>query len=175
MLKELRTHVADRDPVDSRERQSIQRFLTLFDQLDDPLSQAAHTTHVTGSGIVTGSRGVVLLKHKRLGFWLQPGGHIDPGELPWEAALRESCEETGLDCSFVGPLGVAGNPPLLHVDVHAGGRGHTHLDMRYLIHGGDADPDPPEGESQEIGWFSWSDAIELADDGVAGLLRALAP
>lgn len=175
MVKKVRAQVAHRVPVDDRETQSIQRFLTIFDQLSDPLSQDANATHVTGSGIVIGPRGVVLLKHKRLGFWLQPGGHIDAGELPWEAALRESREETGLDCSFAGPLDDRGVPPLIHVDVHAGGRGHTHLDMRYLIDGGDADPDPPEGESQEIDWFGWPEAIELADDGVAGLLRSLAP
>ncbi len=163
------------DAVDARAAVSIERFVTEFDRLDDPLSQELDPVHVTASGIVVGPRGVVLLKHKRLGFWLQPGGHVDPGETPWEAARRESEEETGLTCSFVGPFEADGSPSLLHVDVHAGGRGHTHLDLRYLIDGGDADPDPPAEESQEIGWFGWDEAIALADDGVAGCLRALRP
>ncbi len=174
-LLHVRTSVAARTPVDEREAVSIERFLEEFDRLDDPLSQEANPIHVTGSGIVVGARGVVLLKHKRLGFWLQPGGHVDPGEMPWTAALRESEEETGLRCVFAGPFVADGVPELLHVDVHAGGRGHTHLDLRYLVDGGDADPDPPEGESQEIGWFGWDAAIDLADDGVAGCLRALRP
>lgn len=175
LVTRIRDTVLARTPVDEREADSIDRFVELFDGLTDPLSQAADPIHVTGSGIVVGPRGVVLLKHKRLGFWLQPGGHIDPGETPWAAALRESAEETGLDVSFAGPTDARGVPELLHVDVHAGGRGHTHLDLRYLVDGGDADPDPPEGESQEIGWFDWPAAIDLADDGVAGLLRSLAP
>ncbi len=50
--------------------------------------------------------------------------------------------------SFAGPIDAAGVPELIHVDVHEGGRGHTHLDLRYLIDGGEADPNPPEGESQ---------------------------
>ena len=100
---------------------------------------------------------MVLLKHKRLGLWLQPGGHIDPGETPWEGALREAVEETGLEVRFAA-VDVDGTPQLVHVDVHAGGRGHTHLDLRYLVDGGDADPDPPAGESQEIAWFDWPDA-----------------
>lgn len=171
----IRSDVMARVPLDPREATSIARFVELFDALDDPLSQEADPVHVTGSGIVVGPRGVILLKHKRLGFWLQPGGHVDPGETPWVAARRESAEETGLDVSLAGPVDADGVPELLHVDVHPGGRGHTHLDLRYLIDGGSADPDPPEGESQEIDWFDWPTAIGMADDGVAGLLRHLAP
>jgi len=171
----IRRDVMARTPVDERERVSIERFVEAYDKLDDPFSQAADPVHVTASGIVVGPRGVVLLKHKRLGFWLQPGGHVDPGETPWEAALRESEEETGLAVAFAGPFEPDGAPVLLHVDVHAGGRGHTHLDLRYLIDGGHADPAPPEGESQEIDWFTWDDAIAVADGGVAGCLRSVRP
>jgi 8-oxo-dGTP pyrophosphatase MutT (NUDIX family) len=171
----LRSDVAAREPVDQRERDSIAAFLSAFDQLAAPLDQESDAIHVTGSGIVVGPRGVVLLEHKRLGIWLQPGGHIDPGETPWEAALRECREETGLEVRFAGPLDDGGAPELIHVDVHAGGRGHTHLDLRYLIDGGDADPAPPEGESQQIDWFAWEAAIDRADPGLRGLLLALTP
>jgi ADP-ribose pyrophosphatase YjhB (NUDIX family) len=37
-----------------------------------------------------------LIHHKRIGAWLPPGGHLDPGELPHQAAVRETMEETGL-------------------------------------------------------------------------------
>jgi 8-oxo-dGTP pyrophosphatase MutT (NUDIX family) len=37
-----------------------------------------------------------MLKHKKLGKWLPPGGHIEPNELPDDAACREVLEETGL-------------------------------------------------------------------------------
>ena len=177
MRSRVRASVVERraagSAVDEREATSLVAFLEAFDGLEDPLSQDADVVHVTGSSLVIGSRGVILLKHKRLGFWLQPGGHIDPGESPWEAALRETVEETGLDGSFVGPLDDNGVPPLVHVDVHAGGRGHTHLDLRYLIDGGAADPSPPEGESQEIDWFDWDAAVERADPGLEGILRSL--
>jgi 8-oxo-dGTP pyrophosphatase MutT (NUDIX family) len=171
----IRADVVGRRPVDEREAISIERFLTFFDALAAPLDQESDPVHVTGSGVVIGPRGVLLLEHRRLGIWLQPGGHIDPGETPWDAALRESREETGLEVSFTGPFDDAGVPELIHVDVHEGGRGHTHLDLRYLIDGGDADPDPPEGESQQIGWFDWDAAIQYADPGLRGLLLALTP
>lgn len=175
LRRRIRDDVVARRPVDDREQVSVERFLVAFDALAAPFDQEADPVHVTGSGIVVGPRGVVLLEHKRLGIWLQPGGHIDPGETPWDAALRESREETGLDVRFAGPLDATGVPELVHVDVHAGGRGHTHLDLRYLIDGGTADPAPPEGESQQIGWFEWDAAIARADPGLRGILVALAP
>jgi 8-oxo-dGTP pyrophosphatase MutT (NUDIX family) len=175
LRRRVRSDVEARRPVDDRELQSIDAFLAAFDRLEHPFDQRRDPVHVTGSGVVVGPRGVVLLEHKRLGIWLQPGGHIDPGETPWDAALRESCEETGLQLRFGGTLDDDGVPELLHVDVHDGGRGHTHLDVRYLVTGDDADPDPPEGESQQIAWFEWHAAVELADPGLAGLLRSLTP
>ncbi len=175
MRRRVRADVAARHPVDDRERRSVTQFLDLFDRLDDPFSQHADAVHVTGSALVTGPRGVVLLKHKRLGIWLQPGGHIDDGETPWDAARREAAEETGLDVHRAGPSDAHGVPALLHVDVHPGGRGHTHLDLRYLFDGGTADPAPPADESQDVAWFDWGDAIGRADPGLAGLLMHLRP
>jgi 8-oxo-dGTP pyrophosphatase MutT (NUDIX family) len=174
-LRELvRRAVTDRDPIDNTELANIDRFLVEFDRLTDPFDEHSDVVHVTGSAIVTGPRGVVLLRHRRLGFWLQPGGHIDPGETPWDAARREASEETGLEVGFA-DLDAAGVPVLAHVDVHAGGRGHTHLDLRYVLDGGSADPCPPAGESQEVGWFGWHAAVDRAgDDRLKALLRTLA-
>jgi len=172
---QVRRTLTQREPLDAAERSSIERTLAELDRLVDPFDQELDPVHVTGSAIVVGPRGVVLLKHRRLGLWLQPGGHVDPGETPWDGALREAREETGLEVSFA-DMGDDGVPRLVHVDVHPGGRGHTHLDLRYLVFGGDADPSPPEGESQEIAWFDWPAAIERAsDDRLTALLRHLAP
>jgi len=175
VMARVRADVVGRSPVDDREALAVELFLDAYDQLADPFERESDLIHVTGSGIVIGRRGVMLLKHKRLGLWLQPGGHIDQGETPWAAALRECREETGIDVQFAGPVDAGGVPELLHVDVHPGGRGHTHLDLRYLIDAGDVDPDPPADESQEIDWFGWSEAIELADPGLSGALVALRP
>jgi hypothetical protein len=75
VLARLRSDVVARVAVNEREQASIERFVEAFDQLSDPLSQESDPIHVTGSALVVGPRGVILLKHKRLGFWLQPGGH----------------------------------------------------------------------------------------------------
>jgi 8-oxo-dGTP pyrophosphatase MutT (NUDIX family)/GNAT superfamily N-acetyltransferase len=167
---DLRAAVAARRPVDARERDSIRRFVDELDQLAQPFDEHASPTHVTASAIVTGDAGVVLHLHKRLGMWLQPGGHIDAGETPWQAAGREAVEETGL------PI-MAGQPVdhLVHVDVHPGPRGHTHLDLRYAFSSPAVQPSPPEGESQLVQWFTWADAIAMAEAGLEGVLRALQP
>ena len=102
-LARLRADLSSRVPLDDRERRSIEAFVSALDSLEDPLNQEADPVHVTGSAIVVGPRGVLLLRHKRLGIWLQPGGHVDPGETPWNAALREAGEETGLDVALRRP------------------------------------------------------------------------
>lgn len=169
LREQVRRSVEEHTPGDHAERASITTFLTEYARLDDPFSADADPVHVTGSAIVVGPRGVILLKHKRLGLWLQPGGHVDPGETPWDAAVREAREETGLVVSLA-------SPQLVHVDVHPGGRGHTHLDLRYLVEvADDADPAPPEGESQDVFWFDWQAAVERAsDERLQGLLARLA-
>jgi len=50
----------------------------------------------TASGILIVNDKVLLIKHKKLGFWLNPGGHIEKDELPHKAAEREFYEETGI-------------------------------------------------------------------------------
>jgi 8-oxo-dGTP pyrophosphatase MutT (NUDIX family) len=107
----------------------------------------------------------VLHRHKRLGIWMQPGGHIDPGERPEEAALREAIEELGLEVAHP-PAG----PYLIHLDVHAAANAHTHLDLRYLLLGAEADPMPPEDESPDARWCSWDEALRMADPGLIDAL-----
>ncbi len=170
VCQQVRASVAARLPVavDTRERMSIEAFLVAFDQLRDPFNEDGDATHVTGSAIVVSELGVLLHRHKRLGIWLQPGGHIDAGESPWDAAVRETLEETGLTASHP-PEG----PLLVHVDVHPGPRGHTHLDLRYLLHAPAVDPSPGEGESPDVAWFSRAKALAIADPGISGALVAL--
>lgn len=164
----LRREIAGQTAVDDRHAESITRFLTALDVLARPFDEHADPTHVTGSAVVVGPRGTILHRHKRLGLWIQPGGHIEPGETPWDAAVRETREETGLAARHP-----EGGPVLVHVDVHDGGRGHTHLDTRYLLHAL-GDPRPGASESPDVAWFGWEEAIARADLGLAGALRALA-
>ncbi|MEJ7722050.1 MAG: NUDIX domain-containing protein [Ilumatobacteraceae bacterium] len=172
MIEAIRADVAEREPVDERERASISTFLEHVDRLVSPFDEDASPVHVTGSAVILGERGVVLHRHRRLGIWLQPGGHIDVGETPWEAAWREAGRRPGcpstrrhsIRCAAA-PAPARRRPP--------GAEGHTHLDLRYLFGADPVDPAPPPGESPEVHWLDLDVAIERADDGLRGLLVAL--
>lgn len=156
--EQLRAMVETHVPMSPREVEARQRFLSELDALASPCDEHAGPTHVTASGIVVGRRGTVLHRHKRLGIWMQPGGHIDAGERPDDAALREAKEELGLPVAHP-----ASGPRLIHLDVHEAAHGHTHLDLRYLLLGEDEDPRPPPDESPDVRWCSWEEAIAMAD------------
>jgi 8-oxo-dGTP pyrophosphatase MutT (NUDIX family) len=163
----VRALVAAHVPVGPREAAAQARMLRELTRLSRPCDEHADPVHVTASAVVVGVRGTVLHRHRRLGRWLQPGGHIGDGETPWAAAQREVCEEAGLEV-WHPPAG----PCLLHVDVHPGPKGHTHLDLRYLVHGPDQDPAPLPGESQDVRWCSWDEAARLGDEGLGEALAA---
>lgn len=58
-------------------------------------------THYTTSVFVLKDDKVLMLKQTRSKYWLLPGGHIDDGELPHQAAIREVKEETNLDVEIL--------------------------------------------------------------------------
>ena len=78
---------------------------------------------------------MLLLHHRKLHRWLQPGGHAETGEsVGEEIALREAREETGIATLAICP----GAPRPLDVDVHAmpahgSDPAHLHLDLRYVV------------------------------------------
>jgi 8-oxo-dGTP pyrophosphatase MutT (NUDIX family) len=162
---DLRTMVEGHVPASPREVAARERFLSELGRLEAPCDEHAGPTHVTASGIVVGARGTVLHRHKRLGIWMQPGGHIDAGETPDVAALREATEELGLAVEHP-----AAGPLLIHLDVHEAALGHTHLDLRYLLLGADADPMPPPDESPDARWCTWDEALAMADPALVDAL-----
>jgi 8-oxo-dGTP pyrophosphatase MutT (NUDIX family) len=164
-------------PADAEEAADLRRILAFVGRHPRPFERGIREGHLTGSAIVVsaGADRVLLLHHRKLDRWLQPGGHADPGETRGEdVALREAREETGIEGLLLHPTA----PRPLDVDVHdIPARGsepaHEHLDLRYLViapH--DAALVPAEAETRELRWARWDEVESLQPD--HGLRRALA-
>jgi 8-oxo-dGTP pyrophosphatase MutT (NUDIX family) len=137
----------------------------------DALLRTNEVAHLTGSALVVdpATGRFVVLHHRKLGRWLQPGGHADgDGDLAG-VALREASEETALE-------GLEVLRPAVDLDVHEvappGDPVHRHLDLRFVVlapAGASASTPPGNHESRAIRWV---DATELADlDPDESLLR----
>jgi 8-oxo-dGTP pyrophosphatase MutT (NUDIX family) len=132
----------------------------------DALLRANEVAHLTGSALVVdpASRRFVVLHHRKLDRWLQPGGHADgDGDLAG-VALREATEETGLD-------GLEVLRPAVDLDVHEvappGDPVHRHLDLRFVVlaPAGASDAAPPGNhESRAIRWVDDLDLDALGPD-----------
>ena len=118
----------------------IARFASLLADTPAPFARDQFSPgHLTCSACVLDASAsqVLLLHHARLGRWLQPGGHAEPGDdTPLAGALRELFEESGLEAAT--PLCDASGNALVDLDVHEiPARGadpaHLHYDLRYAF------------------------------------------
>jgi 8-oxo-dGTP pyrophosphatase MutT (NUDIX family) len=164
-------------PADEGEARDRERILAFVLRHEHPFDRGILEGHLTGSAITVSADGsrVLLLHHRKLDRWLQPGGHGDPGETRGEeVALREVLEESGIRGLALHPTA----PRPLDVDVHdIPARGsepaHEHLDLRYLVMApGGATVAPDLAEMHEIRWVPWDEVDTLRPD--QGLRRALA-
>ncbi len=114
--------------------------------------------HLTGSGFVVSpsTRSVLLIHHKKLDRWLQPGGHADGDANLARVAAREVAEETG-----VTDLGLVWPPIDLDIHTvpeHGGEPEHDHLDVRFLfIADGELEIEGNH-EVNSVKWFSIDDS-----------------
>jgi 8-oxo-dGTP pyrophosphatase MutT (NUDIX family) len=134
LVRILQAHVSS-DPREEADRCAMIR---LAHELGDPLSRDEPSAHFTASAFVidADARRACLVTHAKLGRLLQPGGHVEPGDISLEAAaLREAREETALELDFHPSA-----PRPFDLDIHGiparpDEPAHFHLDVRYLLVG----------------------------------------
>ena len=114
------------------------------------LTRAARPSHVTASAIVLSpdARRTCLVLHRRIGLWVQPGGHLEPGDTSLAgAATREVAEETGLAGRVLPGIACLSRhhaPCAPEVD--------WHLDVQFVAVAAVAQP-VVSVESQDVRWW----------------------
>ncbi len=132
------------------------------------MTSAAVTRDFTVAVFVVHDGEVLLHFHQKLQRWLPPGGHIEPNELPDEAAVREVMEETGVACTLLRGETLSFEDATLPLQLvtPAGiqleqiGPDHQHIDLIYYATGA-----PAEARNQ-VGWFALDelDPLDLTEE-----------
>ena len=133
----------------------------------DVIDRKNFAGHLTASALVVNRERaeVVLIKHKALDRWLQPGGHVEPGDAsPLAAAIRELKEEVGIDGSRLRVIAPRGDELVpMDIDSHpipANPRkdepAHMHHDFRYLFVVDGAELATDFGEVDDCRWVAIS-------------------
>ncbi len=172
VLEELRGYAA----ADAREAAMRARLIAFVAAQPDAFERSLQIGHVTASAwVVDRDRTLALLTHHRkLGRWLQLGGHVD-GDLDLRrAALREAREESGLRSLRFARAGI------YDLDVHAiparpGEPAHEHFDVRFALEADPAEPLVISAESHQLAWVPLAElAAHGADESVLRLARKTA-
>lgn len=145
------------DGVSARHRDTV---LDFFLDHPDAAERTCAAGHLTGSALVvdaTGARTLLML-HRKLGRWFQPGGHADGDANLAAVARREAAEETGI-------AGLRVALPAIDVDVHRveppGGAAHLHLDVRFLVVAPPGALEQANHESLALRWVTEADLDSL--------------
>jgi 8-oxo-dGTP pyrophosphatase MutT (NUDIX family) len=160
-----------REPADAKEDADRRAMLQFLDGLPEPFSRSQPVAHFTASALVVDEPRVrtALVHHRKLGLWVQPGGHLEEDATVADAALREVREETGL-------AGRLAHDGAQHLDIHEIPErpdfpAHLHLDIRFLVV---ADGELTlSDESHEVRWCTLDEAVALGDASVARLVASL--
>lgn len=137
----------------------------------DGVLRSCRPDHVTASALVmtANTERVLLVRHRKVGLWLQTGGHCEADDPTLvAAAAREAQEETGIAALQVDPV------PLRlsrHAVPFCSPGGH-HLDVQLLaVAPSDAEPVVADGEDP-VAWFGTDDPVDPTDPDTLALIAA---
>jgi 8-oxo-dGTP pyrophosphatase MutT (NUDIX family) len=171
LLEQLRAY----QPADSDEVGYVTRMIELA--LDAAACQRSHFApgHFTASAFVLspGRTDLVMIHHKKLGIWVQPGGHVEATDSDLQsAAQREVLEEVGL--GELEPFAI-GDSPLFDLDIHRiparkAEPAHEHFDVRFAFVAG-AQSLVASEEVADLRWVPINEVERLGVD--QSVLRAV--
>lgn len=146
------------------ETATVALFEALLGDAEDPFRRERLAGHFTASAWLVSADGqrVLLTHHRKLGRWLQLGGHADGDRDLAAVALKEAEEESGL-------TGLAIDPAIFDLDRHRipGHKdvpAHWHYDLRYVVRAGENEDFVVSDESHDL---AWRGIVALAEDEAA--------
>jgi hypothetical protein len=153
--KNLREKLERYNPTDEKEIADRTQMLNFLNSHEDCFERSLSVGHFTGSCWLVNRDGTkfLLTLHKKIGRWLQLGGHADGDQDLARVSLKEAREESGLR-----------NIELLSDEIfdigihliaeHKGIPEHYHYDVRFLLKTTDNDEDIQiSNESDDLKWF----------------------
>lgn len=151
------------------ECEAVTAFRQLLDDPANPYQRERLAGHFTGSAWLVSADGrrTLLTHHRKLGRWLQPGGHADGDSDMARVALKEAEEESGL-----AGLQVEADA-IFDLDRHwiperGDVPGHWHYDVRYVVRAGACEDYAVGEESLDL---AWREITPIADDPDESLRR----
>ena len=134
------------------------RFIEFVQNNEDCFDRNLEVGHITASAFIFDPNNdkTLLLHHKKLNKWLQPGGHCDGDKDTLSVAIKEVFEETGL-------VIINQAQPIFDLDIHMipenkGIPEHEHFDVRYLLL---ADSKIPLIQNHETNQLKWVHLLEM--------------
>jgi len=134
----------------------VKRSIGYIEQHEDCFYRELMPAHVTGSAwVVNPDRTrVLMMHHKKLNQWFQPGGHADGDADIIRVALKETEEETGINAEHIKLV----DGSIFDVDIHTiapygNDPEHEHIDIRFLLEIDDRIAVPGNDESHEVLWI----------------------
>jgi ADP-ribose pyrophosphatase YjhB (NUDIX family) len=146
--------------TESAEGVSVIRRIDFY---DDPEAPAANSLVPSVNVVVVNDEGsILLIRRTDNGNWAVPGGAVDLGESVAQAAVRETLEESGIECEVTGIAGIYSDPR--HVILYTP-NGKVRQEFSIVLTaravGGQL---TPSSESSEVRWVPAAEAVGYGMD-----------
>ncbi len=133
------------------------RFIDFIRNNSDCFLRSNLKGHITASAFVIDRDAckILLIHHKKLDKWLQPGGHCDGDEDTLGVAIKEVFEETGVQI-------IRSDQQIVDLDIHTipelkGVPEHEHFDVRYLFESDSTKPLTRNHETLALQWIPFEE------------------